>query len=65
VVREGRVEVADRIKICVTFDHRLMDGVMAAKMRSCPTLGRLWSVLMHSIKFPQSCVSGQAGGVRD
>jgi len=41
VVREGRIEVADRIKICVTFDHRLMDGVIGAKMGQ--TFARLFS----------------------
>lgn len=32
VVRDGRVEVARLIRLCVTFDHRLIDGVHAANM---------------------------------
>ncbi|OFZ19793.1 MAG: hypothetical protein A2X94_17110 [Bdellovibrionales bacterium GWB1_55_8] len=31
-VRDGKVIVARMIRLCVTFDHRLIDGVHAAKM---------------------------------
>ena len=32
MVKNGQVVVGKRIKLCVTFDHRLIDGVHAAKM---------------------------------
>jgi pyruvate dehydrogenase E2 component (dihydrolipoamide acetyltransferase) len=32
VVKSGRVEVGQIIQICVTFDHRLIDGMHASKM---------------------------------
>lgn len=31
-VRDGKLEVAPVIRICVTFDHRFIDGVHASKM---------------------------------
>jgi pyruvate/2-oxoglutarate dehydrogenase complex dihydrolipoamide acyltransferase (E2) component len=32
VVRDGQVVIRPMIRLCVTFDHRLIDGVHAAKM---------------------------------
>ena len=32
VVREGKLAVGQQLRLCVTFDHRLIDGVQAARM---------------------------------
>ena len=32
VVRDGKIEIAKIVRICATFDHRLIDGVHAAHM---------------------------------
>lgn len=32
VVKDGQVVVAKRLKLCVTFDHRLIDGMHGSKM---------------------------------
>ena len=32
VVKDGQIVIGKRIKLCVTFDHRLIDGVHAGKM---------------------------------
>jgi len=32
VVREGKIEIAPMVKLCATFDHRVIDGVHGAKM---------------------------------
>jgi pyruvate/2-oxoglutarate dehydrogenase complex dihydrolipoamide acyltransferase (E2) component len=32
VVRDGKLAVAKQIRVCATFDHRLIDGVQAARL---------------------------------
>jgi hypothetical protein len=39
VVRDGRVATERTMRVCVTFDHRVLDGVHAAAM---PKILRTW-----------------------
>jgi pyruvate dehydrogenase E2 component (dihydrolipoamide acetyltransferase) len=32
VVRDGKLAIGQQVRLCVTFDHRLIDGVQAARM---------------------------------
>ena len=35
ISRNGKIEAIPIVKLCATFDHRLIDGVHAAKMSKC------------------------------